>query len=346
LNATAKHPDETVTYNFQGDYCKENEIFNGTNCTVAKQLNDIETITISPNISVFFTIKIEQPGTSKLTVKIVPFSEKILTNETRVYLRYEGTPSEDIYDISGYTNATYNSPRVGSWFVRITYVPSVNMIKTVIDEKFNVSIETPPCPENGVGYQCDIASVAVPLNITYGNIKAMEKVIFKFDANATFPLWISVTPQNSDQAMPDVYASVGQIPNEKIYDIKNCNRQDCTYANIIYLNDTNISPNNTWYIVITSPQNTSYAAWFSSPCLPGCSGDGGICQPEKGLCKCNADYSGLLCADYNPTGIQPQYIVLIIIASLVVASAIIGFIAWAYMQKKRQGYVAADGIGG
>jgi len=37
-------------------------------------------------------------------------------------------------------------------------------------------------------------------------------------------------------------------------------------------------------------------------------------------------------------GLGPQYIVLIIIASLVVASAIIGFVAWAYMRRKRADY--------
>jgi len=85
--------------------------------------------------------------------------------------------------------------------------------------------------------------------------------------------------------------------------------------------------------------SNSYGLWTGSVCAPNCQTNGNCINdgPGTGSCRCNDNYSGLDCAIQGESGLPPQYIVLIIIASLVVASAIIGFIAWAYMQKKRRG---------
>ena len=53
---------------------------------------------------------------------------------------------------------------------------------------------------------------------------------------------------------------------------------------------------------------------------------------------CVSDYEGVDCATPSGAMLGAQYIVLIIIASLVVASALIGFVAWAYMRRRRQQY--------
>lgn len=162
---------------------------------------------------------------------------------------------------------------------------------------------------------------------------------YRVVSSSANPLWVSVAPLDGKK-MPNVYASVNQAPTNATADITNCNQQYCQSINVIKLDNT--TTNMTWYIGITSPNDTSYGIWFSQTCAPGCGDNGGQCTtngPGVGICVCAQDYVGLDCSTDTNTGIQPQYIVLIIIASLVVASAIIGFIAWAYMQKKRQGYV-------
>jgi hypothetical protein len=44
---------------------------------------------------------------------------------------------------------------------------------------------------------------------------------------------------------------------------------------------------------------------------------------------------GLDCQTPNENGLGSQYIVLIIIASLVLASSVIGFIVWLYMRRSK-----------
>jgi len=122
----------------------------------------------------------------------------------------------------------------------------------------------------------------------------------------------------------------------------NCNLegQTCDFAHTVVLNNTVL--NYTFYIGIYAIKTTTYGIWWSSICPPKCinddeSGDCTWTGGSVGKCVCADGYTGLDCTE--STGILPtQYIVLIIIASLVVLSALIGFFAWAYMQRKREGY--------
>jgi len=159
-------------------------------------------------------------------------------------------------------------------------------------------------------------------------------------------LWVSVTKVSGNT--PDLYVKSGSLPTAVAgtYDYKNCNlvpQTQCTYANIINLNVTAMAPYNyTWYVGVHANSNSTYGIWFSTTCPPDCENaedESGTCvfDGNVGQCVCADGYSGLDCQTSSNT-LPTQYIVLIIIASLVVASAVIGFIAWAYMQRRREGY--------
>jgi len=125
-------------------------------------------------------------------------------------------------------------------------------------------------------------------------------------------------------------------------DIQGCNFQYCDGARILFLNATNAAANETWFVASSSSViNTTYGVWFDSVCAQECEDQHtGSCQrvyPNYGMCICaTSSLTGVDCTIHN--GIGPEYIVLIIIAALVIASALIGFVAWAYMRRKRVAY--------
>jgi len=167
-------------------------------------------------------------------------------------------------------------------------------------------------------------------------------VYYRFQASYPGnPFWVSVA---TDQPfIPEVYVSLNQIPTMQSYDAKYCNQPYCNFSSIINFSNSSLQGNLTFYVGVYSQNTTSFGMWFGSVCAPGCDRNG-VCQlsgPQTGQCACPTDgsWKGYDCQTAVDIGIPAQYIVLIIIASLVVASAIIGFIAWAYMQKKRPGYV-------
>lgn len=131
-------------------------------------------------------------------------------------------------------------------------------------------------------------------------------------------------------------------------DVPNCNREYCDVVRSITFN---VTEEEDWYVAVVNPHDTgnvTFGIWWNSSCVTGCVNENhGQCQLD-GRCECEIDFEGIDCsvcmfftlfrANFSAKGLGPQYIVLIIIASLVVASAIIGFVAWAYMRRKRANY--------
>jgi len=88
-----------------------------------------------------------------------------------------------------------------------------------------------------------------------------------------------------------------------------------------------------WYVGIFNPRDDVVSGiWYGSLCAPDCE-DHGKCE-TTGLCNCIEGFVGVDCN--TASGLGPQFIVLIIIAALVLLTAIIGFVAWAYMRKRRE----------
>jgi hypothetical protein len=154
-------------------------------------------------------------------------------------------------------------------------------------------------------------------------------------------------PLTDRMDFPNVYATRGNLPTNTSYEMKGCNFDFCTGAGILFLNVTHdmdvfADENQTWFILVESfvPNNT-YGIWFDTVCAPACQDENtGTCTqdgPETGVCICaTSSLAGVDCT--IRIGLGPEYIVLIIIAALVVASAVIGFVAWAYMRRKKFQY--------
>jgi len=209
------------------------------------------------------------------------------------------------------------------------------------------------CPNDTAGDNCQYpltavtTSIANPASVAGGvPLQSGWWNYYSVSVTAPEPFWVSVyTPNLSDF---DLYVRLGAIPDEMTSDIKNCNFYgSCDYAKIINFNNTAASlPSgqvNTYYVGIHANTNISYTIWWSSTCAPLCVSneeESGVCTfsgTTIGQCSCEDGYMGFDCSLPNGT-LPTQYIVLIIIASLVVLSALIGFFAWAYMQRKREGY--------
>jgi len=93
----------------------------------------------------------------------------------------------------------------------------------------------------------------------------------------------------------------------------------------------------TWYVtVLAQRNNTEYNIWYDTMCPNDCGGQGtcGATTDNYGVCQCNAPYIGLACSP--PSNQWLEYIILIVIAALVLISAILGLIAWAYMRRRAQ----------
>jgi len=141
-----------------------------------------------------------------------------------------------------------------------------------------------------------------------------------------------------------IYASFNRVAfvdaSNKVVgaDISGCNTQYCTQVQSISTkNGYMVQDNGTWYVTIVAGRDSNdYSFWFDNICPNNCSKQG-ECQTgadNYGICKCNQNYDlGLKCEQNN---MLIEYIILIIIAALVLVSALLGLIAWAYMRRRAQ----------
>jgi len=233
---------------------------------------------------------------------------------------------------------TVNFPSIGNWIAIIS--PNTPTGKNLLQTPFNLSTSLSTCAPNMAGPSCNFSiSSADTSQLGSGTLSPRSWAFYRVPATYPFsPLWVTV---GSGTPSPQVYVSINQVPTETSFILQECNQPYCDTNNIFKL--TGMEGNYIFYVGIynsNTTQSVSYGIWFNNTCAPGC-GNYGRCTesgPETGLCVCTTDYVGYDCGTLSENGLPAQYIVLIIIASLVVASAIIGFIAWAYMQKKRTGY--------
>jgi len=142
-----------------------------------------------------------------------------------------------------------------------------------------------------------------------------------------------------------IAASYNRVPTwngDKVdADITGCNSEWCSKVQAINTKDSVMSISDStdgiWYVVIRSARdNNDYNIWFDNVCPGNCSNQGtcGTNSDNYGVCQCNANYDvGLSCKQNNQF---IEYIILIIIVALVLISALLGLIAWAYMRRRAQ----------
>jgi len=156
-------------------------------------------------------------------------------------------------------------------------------------------------------------------------------------------LWDNVADKKASIA-----ASFNRIPTymggKWSADLSTCNIEFCPKVQV--LSTKGYSPsqqfgaamNGTWYVAVAAGRDSNdYTFWFDNVCPNNCSGSNGNCQTGSdnyGVCACNQNFEGLSCKQGSNQFIE--YIILIIIAALVLVSALLGLIAWAYMRRRAQ----------
>jgi len=268
---------------------------------------------------------------------------EISAENSVMYARYNAAPLAAVHDYSDATGGLLiPSPLPGTWVISVHAAEA----GTAHFEFTGLA-----CGTDRAGTNCTTPVTDAFSNASY-TIHPEEWIYLRFEATANQGLLFSVTTENSS-SIPYIFAAKGQVPSlissathESQFelappgkfsaDIINCNRQYCDVVRSIAHNTTDGAEE--WFVGIYSQFSVPvvFAFWFNTSCIPNCETDNhGQCS-ETGRCDCEIDYEGTDCMISK--GLGPQYIVLIIIASLVVASAIIGFVAWAYMRRKRADY--------
>jgi hypothetical protein len=335
----------TVHLDLIGDACdSQTEYYAGApTCIGAISLNDVNdtwTAHFEPHETKFYTYR-TGVVLSHLTFSMMGAAEEsISVDESFVHARYGGG-SFTISDF-GEANGTLSitSPRQGLWVFAVHSASGGNA---------DFKITEFACGDKSAGPNCMIP-VKEPFSNTTITITPEDGWMYlRFVVTEKLPLLVSITTNNGSN-IPYMYASRGQIPTHNgamvLADIHNCNREYCDVVRSIVRNITlpagvkgvSAVADEYWYIGIYTniPGNTTFALWWNQTCVPECDTDNhGECL-DSGRCLCEIDFEGIDCSVSK--GLGPQYIVLIIIASLVVASAIIGFVAWAYMRRKRNNY--------
>jgi len=266
------------------------------------------------------------------------WSDELNAENTIISARY-GAGSFTVWDERD-TNGTLQvfTPRQGQWVFAIHSAATTRGSATF-------HLDAHQCASDRAGPTCTLTVLPAFNNMSLVITPSDGWLYLRFTVADKMPLLVSLT-SNNVSTIPYLYAANGQIPYKLAdgsiqADIHNCNRDYCNEVRSIIRNITvplfGVGAEE-WYIGIYTdvPGNTTFGLWFNDTCVPDCDTDNhGECM-DSGRCQCEIDYEGLDCSISK--GLGPQYIVLIIIASLVVASAIIGFVAWAYMRRKRANY--------
>jgi len=305
------------------DNCQMGEVFDyeSDDCVSPQSLESGKTnMTLMGLIPQFFVITVPSGVVGSIKLSSTPQADEAA--DITFYVRRAGSPSAGNNDASG-SSVVINYPKVGTYYV---------VIVASADDMITVDTVVEVCPDGKGGPGCSesyswgVNNVSLTVGLSYS--------YFRVNVSQQVPLWFSVRSQNGTHN-PVIFASRDQLPQNNNADLQGCNQQFCDTVSSIRLN---VTTNQTWFISISGVNGTSYGLWFNSVCGPNCAdhGDCVVQGPETGLCDCVADFIGVTCQITN--GLGAQYIVLIIIASLVVASAVIGFVAWAYMRRKRVQY--------
>jgi len=327
--------NDTVTVNVTGVVCDDHKVLDlaKNECVEpAPFLGSAHNVDLNFNEVKYFTFLV-----ARLTGS---FQLASTSSDVQFSLRFEGNPQQSP-DATG-VNPSVGYPQVGRWFFAVTSKNVVN---------FNISSVFEDCSAANMtgGPGCAVPYEDVTDTNQYKmDIKAPTAGLWHYwrvVVNRSQPLWASVRSVTGED-MPSLYAAKDQLPTATTYHLKNCNFDYCDGANILKLNITS-NETEVWFVGSTTDKiNNTYGVWFNSVCAQECTEQNtGTCQttePKYGMCVCaTPSLTGVDCTLRN--GLPPEYIVLIIIAALVVASAIIGFVAWAYMRRKRVQYEHVTG---
>eukprot|EP01122_Echinamoeba_exundans_P005647 TRINITY_DN157_c0_g1_i1.p1 TRINITY_DN157_c0_g1~~TRINITY_DN157_c0_g1_i1.p1 ORF type:complete len:553 (-),score=134.02 TRINITY_DN157_c0_g1_i1:25-1683(-) len=276
----------------------------------------------------------------------------VLASTWTAYIRYASAPRFDGTD--DYTvpltgelqTVVIPAPLVGNWYIALNSTAGPNMY-------INATIAG-PCPNGTAGPQCtsdfapflgNVSSVSGAASLKL-NQSANGLTLFRLarsSLNSTFLVSVAGSRGDKSQANYTLYLAVGGAPNPNTPIWTGCTSGQCGFVQSASFSSAFTVAGDLWVgVQSTNASADTLLVWRESTCANDCSGKGDCVSDTTkatyGLCACGNSYSGADCS-IAPTGLPIQVIVLIIIGSLLLLTAIIGVLAWIISRRgQRAGY--------
>jgi len=311
--------------------------FECTNNPVKAPFPSNKTFTLAAGGSDSFSASINNVLYSSVTIKTNPLVGLHLRRDGYPFTNPAEYPYNDANSDKG--ELVLNNPVPGDYLIvalldGTSNETEFNLVSSVKVCNASANVAGPDCNTSVV----DLASTTGQL-ISGTASATMTYYKLTVDLFNKTRLAFSVASMTSSPT-PRVYVRWGNLPDENTYDYIGCSTQYCAVDQV----DLEVLGGSAgdWYIGVLAATNVteSYAfgIWHGSVCPNNCGGDHGSCNTEgekMGTCTCKEGFAAIDCSQAASTGLSPEMIVLIVMGALVVLSAVIGFIAWAYMRRKR-----------
>jgi len=330
-NSASNHKEFNISFHISGKYCT-----NATGDDCKKAINQFQNNTETEvDMVSYFAYDVGAAGTNDSTTAL--HFDLNTTHAVNIYARFSGVPSKDVNDVtSSLSKITILSPKVGTWIIGVFVTDKTNITQLA-------SLDV--CHNNTAGVGCKVnvtSSSNLPNKFISTKItKANDTIVYAI-SNIKFKALYASLYDLGPGTKASIYASFNRVPylsDKGIVgaDISGCNNEYCTKVQSISSSDGYmIQDNGTWYITIVAGRdNNDLNFWFDNICPNNCSSRGtcNVNGDDYGICQCPPDSDGLMCTSNN---MLIEYIILIIIAALVLVSALLGLIAWAYMRRRAQ----------
>jgi hypothetical protein len=333
-NTAADSQNVTLTVSF--NYCTGHA---GDDCSTPINTitnNQPINVTTAPSYYNYSTPTGSEPLTN-LTINLSPSAFNTLYN---ISAKFNGVPdnTSDTHRILNGNSLVINHPQQGLYYISITANQSAQT---------NFTSTSGSC-QNRTGPNCEFPLTNASSNfLDLWRGESLDGNAIKYYFLTGFNpnnLQVAVKPSAKERLSAlKLFASFNRIPvysqgQGSNVDISGCSGSAAQCSNFVSLSTSGGSSNvqGTWYVLLvnTGAEKVEYNLWFNSSCPAGCSGQGS-CNTENGVCSCNTNFQGLACSEDN---MFIEYVILIIIAALVLISALLGLIAWAYMRKRHSQY--------
>eukprot|EP01122_Echinamoeba_exundans_P012854 TRINITY_DN54_c0_g3_i1.p1 TRINITY_DN54_c0_g3~~TRINITY_DN54_c0_g3_i1.p1 ORF type:complete len:559 (-),score=96.00 TRINITY_DN54_c0_g3_i1:1306-2931(-) len=268
-----------------------------------------------------------------------------------VYVKYASAPSQTqgddfVFSVNSSGTLQIPAPISGNWFiavVRSSGFSSTYNLTAAVSACQNSSLSGPDCTADFApllgNVSANAAGNAVSRNVTTG------LTLFRI-ARATLSsrLFVGVSGLRPAKFPANVtlYLSVGGAPTTSSYIWAGCDEGPCSVVQVANFSSSFLVQGDVWIGVANANSSEMVIAWRDAPCANNCNNQG-TCETDPasekfGQCSCQNLYEGVDCS-VKPTGLPIQVIVLIIIGSLLVLTALVGFIAWIVSRRsQRAGY--------
>lgn len=268
-----------------------------------------------------------------------------------VYARFGAAPRGDdtddyVFNVTSAGSVTVPAPQPGNWFFAVfresNTVISVSAAAS-LTACANSSVSGPACDADFAPFLGNVSANtvgnAVVRNVTQG------LTFFRISrASLTSRLVVGVSGLRPGKFPANVtlYINVGGIPTTSSPVWTGCDEGPCTAVQFANFTANFLVQGDIWIGVGNANASDQVIAWRDSACANNCNGQG-TCLADAsterfGQCDCQNLYEGVDCS-VKPSGLDIRVIVLIIIGSLLVLTALVGLIAWIISRRQsRAGY--------